>query len=106
MYRLGLLIYPIALALLVWNQRGVVDRFRKAGAVTPGTARRPSSLGIDRHWEVRDAVRSGGLVAVGDGRYYADAVRCRRKQRAFAGLVILLTGVTAAVTVVLWLCST
>lgn len=104
--RLTMLAYPAFFIVLAAKPSGVVGKYRKAGAISLDTARKPASVGVsERRW-VDDAVRSGVLVAVGDGRFYVDMVafkRWRRKMlRIFAVVALILA---SAVSVLWWLAS-
>lgn len=80
-YKFGALLYPsILLAVVVGQSRTPAARFAKAGAFSPETSRRPSSLGVTGLGLIEHAVKTGVLVPVGDGRFYVDRARHRRRQ--------------------------
>lgn len=81
---------------MVFRQKGPVQTFVKAGAVSEETARRPSSLGIQSEYLIEPMVRSGVLVATGDGRFYADRGRLRRRARVTWGIAAALFAIGLA----------
>lgn len=86
------LLYPaFLLALAARGSRSPAARFARAQAFSPETSRRPASLGLGALAPIGDLVRSGVLVAVGDGRYYLDRERYRRtRTRTLAGAAVAL----------------
>ncbi|MFO0873529.1 MAG: hypothetical protein U0575_06105 [Phycisphaerales bacterium] len=94
----GSIALPISILLMVLRQRGPVQAFVKAAAVSADTARRPSSLGIHSEYMIEPLVRSGLLVSTGDGRYFVDQRVVRRRARITYGMagVLALVGVACA----------
>lgn len=99
--RIGLIIYPLFAVAVAGSKGGVVSKFARAHATSPGTARKPASLSIRDLDTVRSAARHGLLVATGDGRYYVNLPRYVRRQRwvkaglIAAGVIILLVTLLA-----------
>jgi hypothetical protein len=92
--KISLLLFPLFILTMILNRPGPVTVFRKAGAVSPETARRPSSLKIDNLDLVKDAARKGRLIATGDGRYYVDMPGLKRRQRwIFTALAVVAAAV-------------
>ena len=85
------------MAAILASQKSATTRFIKAGASSPETARRPSSLNANAD-QVADAAKSGVLVAVGDGRYYVDLPRYRARRRLLIAAMsigfVILAGIT------------
>lgn len=79
--KFSLLLMPLFILAMILNRPGPVTVFRRAGAISPQTARRPSSLKIENMDLVKDAAKSGRLIALDDGRYYVDVPRVKRRQR-------------------------
>ncbi|HMN96614.1 MAG TPA: hypothetical protein PKC43_01730 [Phycisphaerales bacterium] len=77
----GAIALPASIILLILRQKGPADALVKAGATTPETARRPASVGMQSRHLVESLERSGLIVPVGDGRYYVDLPRLRRRTR-------------------------
>lgn len=75
--RIGLLAYPLLAMAVQLGKPSAVGAFERAGAISPETSRKPSSLEVPAK-AVRRAVKKGLLVGVGDGRYYLDRSAVRR----------------------------
>ncbi len=95
MIRLTALLMPLGMLALARSMgKNVPARFYEAKAFSAETSRRPASLGIDRAPFIADAVKSGVLVPVGDGRYYVNRpLYVRRRNRLWiaataAGLLL------------------
>lgn len=93
--RWGFALYALASIVILVAKPGPVGRYARARAFSAGMARRPESLEIKNASALlENPVRSGLLVPVGDGRYYLDPLKYRRRRRllwgaiAVAGLVI------------------
>ena len=100
-FRLGALALPIGLFLLARKLPSPVGAFRKAGACSAATARKPASVGLSGAWLFEGAIRSGLIIATDDGRYWLDPVRDRARRRRF---LLIGGGIVAASTAVLvWL---
>ena len=96
--RIGLLAYPLFMIAILGNQKSATARFLKAGATSPETARRPSSLNANAD-QVADAVKSGVLVPTGDGRFFVDLVRYRARRRVLIGALTIGFALVTALTV-------
>lgn len=94
-----MLLFPLFIIALAVGRKGVVSTFARARAFSPETARRPKSLKLENEDLVRDAVKRGKLIALGDGRYYLNAEKFRRRQRLFrlALMAIVVAGVAELV---------
>ncbi|MEZ6233826.1 MAG: hypothetical protein R3B68_06515 [Phycisphaerales bacterium] len=93
-FRVGALAYPVALILLTRQMPSAASAFRKAGALSPKTARKPTSVGLSGVWLFEGAVRKGLIVPTGDGRYYLDAAKDRARQRRLWAIVVGVLVVT------------
>lgn len=91
----GALLFPAAVLGMLLRSKGPLDPFLQARAFTPETARRPSSLAVTNAHALRTAERAGILIPAGDGRYYIDIARYRR--RRFALLAVLAAILIVAV---------
>lgn len=101
--RLGLLIYPMFVLVIVFGQSaGTVKKFLKAGATGPDTARKPTSVGIKNIDVIPDAVKKGALIAVGDGRYYVNVERLERLKRTWRYITIGGTVALTVLTLLIW----
>lgn len=78
--KLGALAYPLMLGGLLLSRQSAVGEFERVKAFDESSSRRPESLNVRRKL-VQKAVEKGLLVAVGDGRYYVDMARVRRRDR-------------------------
>lgn len=100
---LGTLGFPAMLLLFVivlfLRNASPTMKFAKARAFSVGTARRPSSLGIEHHETLEGPVRRGVLIPVGDGRYYVNADRWRRQVRTVTSICVAF-GVALAIAIV------
>jgi len=92
--KLGLVAAPFMIVAMILRETGPVPEFLKAGADAPERARRAASLGVEEGSPLRDAVRAGLLVATGDGRYWVDRAKWKRRRRTLwaASIAILATG--------------
>jgi len=100
-FRIGAVAYPIGLLLLARKLPSPVAAFRKASAYSVETARKPASLGLTGAWLFEGALKSGLVVATGDGRYYLDPVKDRARRKRFWAAAIGVMLVTTPV--VMWL---
>ncbi|MBX3363851.1 MAG: hypothetical protein KF866_03715 [Phycisphaeraceae bacterium] len=99
MMKLTALLMPLAMLMLARSMgKSVPARFFDAQAFSVETSRRPAGLGIDRAPLLADAVKSGVLVPVGDGRYYVDRAVFLRRRRRFRSAV-LASGVVLGIVV-------
>ena len=74
------LAYPAFVGTLYFSRPNVVAAFKKAGAFTAQTSRRPDSLKVGRI-PTGKAAKKGLLIPVGDGRFYIDRAALRRADR-------------------------
>jgi hypothetical protein len=98
--RLGLLVYPLFVGAVALSKKGVVSKFVQANATAPERARKPASLEIRDVDAVKSAARRGTLIALGDGRYYANLPKIRRNNRLFWSMVVAGGLVTAALAAI------
>ena len=85
---------------MILLQRGPVSKFVKAGAISPETARKPST--IQATGELDGPIRSGLLVSMGDGRYYVNLEMYRRKRRNAWRLLLVTMIIFVGLIVWLW----
>jgi len=102
---LGALIVPASIIALFLRLKGPAQAYMAAGATSEETARRPSSVGIQAEYLIEPLVKSGLLVAAGDGRYYANAPKIRRRALLLYGSCGALAAVGVAFLVIGWLSS-
>lgn len=101
--RLGLLVYPMfVLVLALGRAAGTVSKFVEAGAMSPATARKPSSIDVKHMDHVRKAVKRGALIATGDGRYYVNVPMLERSRRKWRYITVGATALTAAAALLMW----
>jgi len=100
-FRLGAIALPIGLLLLARKMPSPLAAFRRAGAVSPETARKPSSLGLNGRWTFEDAQKTGLIVSTGDGRYYLNHVMDRARRRKWS--IIAITNAVFASALLAWL---
>lgn len=98
--RIGLVLYPLVPLALVQLRRGPVSKFYHAGAISPQTARRPTS--VDASGDLRSAVRSGVLVMLDDGRYFVDVAAYQRRRRLTNLAIALPVAIGLAMLVLVW----
>lgn len=99
MLKLGMIAYPVVAIGLMAHKNAAIGPFVDADAFSAETARKPASLKVD-YRAVRRAVRSGVLVAVGDGRYFVDEKRWKKR---FMRNVVVFGGIGAALLGVVFL---
>lgn len=100
-FRIGVIAYPIGLMLLARKLPSPLAAFRKAGAFSPETARKPATLGLSGRYMFEDDERRGVVVGTGDGRFYLDPVKDRARRRRFWTTVIAIT--VATTPLVAWM---
>jgi hypothetical protein len=97
--RIGLVLYPLLPLALILARRGPASKLRRAGAISPQTARKPST--VDAVGDLSSHLKSGLIVATGDGRYYLDVAELRRRNRRVT-LFVIVVGVAIG-GLLLWL---
>ena len=103
MYRIGLLAYPLFVLVLVLQQREyITSAFLRHGAVSPGTARKPQSVGVNSLRKLRRAVQKGAIIPVRGGRYYVNMPRHHRRVRLTITSAAAVTVSTIALALLLW----
>ena len=98
------MIFILSIVGMMLRAKGPFGVFLKAGAISPLTARRPDKIGMklaDRP-HIPGAVRRGLLVDMGDGRYWLDAKKLKRRRAMLAACVALIA-LTAIAGVAWWL---
>ena len=73
------MLYPLLPVLVAVMQKSPASTFFKAGAISPDTARKPSTVGAKG--DLERSLKSGLIVAAGEGRYYVDPEKFRRRAR-------------------------
>lgn len=91
---------PIMLAGLVLRSTGPAEKFRRAGAISEGTAISSTKVGIERRFLLEGDLRAGLLVATPAGRYYADPAAMKRRWRR--RLVFAVTIVAVSLGGIWW----
>jgi hypothetical protein len=86
--RLTLLVYPLFAIAVAASRNGGIGPFLQAGAISPETARKPASLCIRNVDAVRSAARRGILIDVGNGRYYLNQGKYRRRRRLTTAVLV------------------
>jgi hypothetical protein len=101
-WKIGM-VYPIVMIGFMLMRRGPVGKFRKAGALSEATARRPESIALTmaEREQLHAAARAGVLIRLEDGRYYVDEARyIRRRTSMLIAFALVLAALTA---MMLWL---
>lgn len=96
-----MLLAPVGLAITAMRNKTGVGKFIQEGAVSPETARRPQSIGIQRMFYIDSAIRKGVLLNAGDGRYFANMRRVRRIKRI--RIATLLVAFGGGLALAIWL---
>jgi hypothetical protein len=95
---LGGVLGPGMMILMVLRTPGPAKAMRKAGATSPQTARKATTLGVSET-ALAPMVRSGVVVREADGRIWLDERRARRRawrNGALAGIGAILACASAA----------
>jgi len=80
-YRVAMILYPLVSIAIVVAKPGPVGKLAKAKAFSPEMARRPESLEIkNAAITMENPIRSGLIVPTGDGRFYVDLKKYRRRK--------------------------
>ncbi len=89
-----------AATVIIAKEKHLVEHFRRAGALSPETAKSAADLGVDTRmaWSILE--RRGIIRDAGEGLYYLDesawvALRQRRRRLAIVFLVIALVVLAA-----------
>ncbi len=93
--KFSLLLMPLFILAMILKNPGPVTVFRKAGAVSPGTARRPSSFKDMNMDLVKDAAKRGLLIPMGDGRYHVNLPRLQRRRRWILSIICIISAAIA-----------
>ena len=99
---IGAVLFPLMILAMILKQKGPVERYLKAGAVSPETARRLTDLELREHYILPDAVKRGLLVETGDGRYYVNVAAFRRRRRRIVALAIVAGLALGAAVLLIW----
>ena len=91
-----------AVAVIVIKEKQVVKAFRQAGAIDPGSAVVPTSIGVTNKIAFRKLLQHEVLREAGSGTFYLDEQSWEnfRGQRRRLGLMLLLAVLIGAL--VLW----
>lgn len=92
-----------AVAVIVIKEQQVVEAFRRAGALDPGSAVSPAVIGVSDQAAFRRLRQYEVLREANSGTFYLDAQSwtSRRDQRRRLGLLLLLAVLLGAL--VLWM---
>jgi len=95
---LGAIAGPAMMLIIALQKPGPVKTLLRAGAVSPETARKVSTLGLSPP-PLAPLIRAGVVVEEEDGRVWLDVARARRRQwrlGAIIGACVLLVGIAVA----------
>ncbi len=88
---LGAVIMPLSIIGMILKSQngGLLGRFRKAGATSPETARKPSTLklGHNERIEMERYLDAKILVKLDDGRIWLDMARAKRRLLIMTAIV-------------------
>lgn len=97
---LGAVVGPTMMVLLALQKPGPVKSLLRAGAVSPESARKITTLGLAEP-PLKPLIRAGVVVREEDGRIWLDQARARRRQwriaAIFGGAIMLAGALVAAV---------
>ncbi len=94
---IGMVAGPLVMMITVLRQPGPVKTLVRAGALSPDTARKATTLGLSEP-PLQPLLRAGVVVREADGRIWLDQPKARRRQWRIA--LALGAAVTVAVLVV------
>lgn len=100
---IGALILPASIVAMFLRLKGPAQLYLAAGATSPETARRPGSVGIQAEYLIEPLVRNGLLIDAGEGRYYANAPKLRRRALLLYGFCGAMACVGAGFLIAGWL---
>jgi hypothetical protein len=82
---IGAVAGPLAMVIMAMRNPGPVTTLRKAGAISPDTARRAETLGV-KEPPLAPLVRAGVVVREPDGRIWLDERRANARQRKLVAI--------------------
>jgi hypothetical protein len=94
---IGMIAGPLVMMITVLRQPGPVKTLIRAGALSPDTARKATTLGLSEP-PLQPLLRAGVVVREADGRIWLDQPKARRRQWRIA--LALGAAVTVAALVV------
>ena len=94
---IGMVAGPLVMMITVLRQPGPVKTLVRAGALSPDTARKATTLGLSEP-PLQPLLRAGVVVREADGRIWLDQPKARRRQWRIA--LTLGAAVTVAALVV------
>jgi hypothetical protein len=94
---IGMVAGPLVMMITVLRQPGPVKTLVRAGALSPDTARKATTLGLSEP-PLQPLLRAGVVVREADGRIWLDQPKARRRQWRIA--LALGAAVTVAALVV------
>jgi hypothetical protein len=97
-------------AIVIAQERELIAHFRRAGAMTPASAKSLSELGVDSGMAWTRLARRAIIREAGDGLYYLDepawvAHQQMRKRIAMTMIAVALVAIATVALVVLTLTS-
>lgn len=95
---LGTVAGPLAMVIMAMRSPGPVKTLRKAGAISPDTARRAETLGV-KEPPLAPLIRAGVVVREPDGRIWLDERRANARQRR---LVVAFGAAGVLVAAIAW----
>jgi hypothetical protein len=100
---IGAIAGPAMMVLIALRKPGPVRTMLRAGAVSPETARKASTLGLTAP-PLGPLIRAGVVIEEDDGRIWLDARRASRRQwriGALIGACVALVGLVVAAALML-----
>jgi hypothetical protein len=94
---IGMVAGPLVMMITVLRQPGPVKTLLRAGALSPDSARKATTLGLSEP-PLQPLLRAGVVVREADGRIWLDRAKARRRQWRIA--LALGAAVTVAALVV------
>ena len=94
---IGMVAGPLVMMITVLRQPGPVKTLLRAGALSPDSARKATTLGLSEP-PLQPLLRAGVVVREADGRIWLDRAKARRRQWRIA--LTLGAAVTVAALVV------
>jgi hypothetical protein len=95
---IGMVAGPLVMMITVLRQPGPVKTLVRAGALSPDTARKATTLGLSEP-PLQPLLRAGVVVREADGRIWLDQPKARRRQWRIAlalGAAVTVTALVVA----------
>jgi hypothetical protein len=99
---IGMVAGPLVMMITVLRQPGPVKTLLRAGALSPESARKATTLGLSEP-PLQPLLRAGVVVREADGRIWLDRAKARRRQWRIA--LALGAAVTVAALIVAFVLS-